>query len=324
MRIIFAGSSAFGLPALQMLLEHEDIPLVISQPDKPSGRELRLRPCPVAEVALQRQLSLFQPEDINSSDSVNRIKALAPDLLITASYGGLIKRELRQLPRLGAVNLHPSLLPSYRGATPIQTALLNGDKVTGVTIFRLNARLDAGPILIQREAPIGETDDFGSLHDQLAILSAELLKDLLTRLKAGPVIDLAQDDAAASHTRKLEKRDLILDWDQPASEVWNRIRAFSPQPGAQTFLRGKALKVLRAQLVTKPATSVPGSVAESVRNEGLEINCRDHRLLLLRVQSAGKKAMDAWSWQIGARLIPGDSFDPIPPSQPSSPLREET
>lgn len=323
MRVIFAGSSSFGIPALQMLMNKDFPLLIVSQPDKAAGRDLRTRPCPLAEFARSNHLDMFQPEDVNASGSLDRIGKFSPDLLITASYGAMIRRELRKMPRWGAINLHPSLLPRYRGATPIQSALLNGDTITGVTVFRLNARMDAGPIFAQQELPIAKTDDHGSLHDRLAELSAQLLDELLPSLEAGSAMPVAQDDSAASYTRKLDKLDLILDWDKPAGEVLNRIRAFSPQPGAQTFLHGKSLKVLAARLIPEPALGAPGSVAVITKNAGIEVNCRDQRLLLTRVQPAGKKSMDAWAWQLGARLEPGDSFGQPQFSQPHNPLREE-
>lgn len=324
MRIIFAGSSAFGLPALKMLLEQDFPLLVISQPDKAAGRNLRPQPCPVAEFARRHNLELLQPEDINSGDSLTQIRKFKPDLLVTASYGGLIKRELRKLPRLGAINLHPSLLPRYRGATPIQSALLQGDTFTGVSIFRLNARLDAGPILMQHKQLIMETDDFGSLHNRLADRSALMLRNLIPQLENGSCVAVAQDDSAASYTRKLEKEDLDLDWNQPAHQILNRIRAFSPQPGAQAWLRGKPLKILAAEVISEPSGGHSGSVAAIVKNSGIEVNCLEQRLLLTRVQAAGKKAMAAWAWQLGARLVPGESFD-LPHDPPTfNPLREET
>ncbi len=323
MRTIFAGSSAFGIPSLQMLMEQKYPLLIVSQPDKASGRNLRTRPCPLAEYAQHHKLEIFKPVDINAPASVARVREFEPDLLITASYGSLIKRDLRQLPRCGAINLHPSLLPLYRGATPIQSSLLNGDKVTGVTVFRLTARMDAGPILCQQELSIAESDDFGSLHDKLALLSAELLAKLLPSLQTCSAPEFPQSEAVATYTHKLEKTDLLIDWDRPASEVLNKIRAFSPQPGAQTFRRGKPIKILAAKSNLKTSLGAPGSVAALGKDSGIEVNCRDRRLLLTKVQTAGKNAMDAWAWQLGARLTPGDSFDPPQISQPSNPTREE-
>ena len=242
----------------------------------------------MADYARREGLDLFQPPDVNAPESLLRIREFAPDLLITASYGGMIRRELRNLPRYGAVNLHPSLLPKYRGATPIQSSLLNGDTITGVSIFRLNARMDAGPILMQHQVLIIKTDDFGSLHNRLANLSALMLQNLMPQLESGSCEAIAQDDSAASYTRKLGKEDLQLDWYKPANQVLNRIRAFTPAWGPGLAAR-KPLKILAAQLVQEPASGEPGTVAALIRNTGVEVNCGVQRLLLTGFRQPGKR-----------------------------------
>jgi len=257
MRYIFAGSSAFGIPALRGLLGMEPPQLVVSQPDKASGRHLKPQPCPLAEFAASQGLELYQPEDLNSPDSLDRIRMLDPELIITASYGGLLKRELRKIPSLGAINLHPSLLPLYRGATPIQSTLLNGDAKTGLTIFRLAASLDTGPILAQQELPIDPEDNFSSLHDKLADLGAKMLIGLIGAFQKGEIEPRKQNESLATHTAKLQKNDLQLDWDQPAAQVLNHVRAYSLVPGAFSWLRGASLKILKASLTQKKPKTRP-------------------------------------------------------------------
>ncbi|MBW6513973.1 MAG: methionyl-tRNA formyltransferase [Candidatus Syntrophosphaera sp.] len=323
MRYIFAGSSAFGIPALRGLLEIGQPQLVVSQPDKAAGRHLRPQPCPLAEFAASQGLELFQPEDINSPESLDRIRKLDPELIVTASYGGLLKRELRKMPALGAINLHPSLLPLYRGATPIQSSLLNGDAKTGMTIFKLAARLDAGPILAQQEIPIARDDNFSSLHDKLAILGAEMLLDLIGAMRRGVIEPWEQNESLATHTSKLQKNDLQLDWDQPAVQVLNHVRAFSLVPGAFSWLRGSPLKILKALPTEETAQNTPGTIAGIVRNTGFKVNCRDLQLLVLQVQPAGKKAMDAWAFQLGARLDEADGFSPDKQTSPQNIKQEE-
>ena len=320
MRVVFAGSSGFGIPALEVLEAETDLALVISQPDRPAGRSLKLTPCPVAEYAAQKGLPLFQPEKINDPQSMAKISSLEPDLLVTASYGGMICRELRKLPTRGAINLHPSLLPKHRGATPIQSSLLAGETLTGTTIFRLTARLDAGPILAQKELSIQDSDDHGSLHDTLARLSAELLHDLLPELEKGNATERPQNDAEATYCAKVEREDLILDWNKPAAEVRNRIRAFSPQPGALAFWKGKGIQVLAAEFSAQKAHGTPGCFAGTLKNQGVLVNCQDRCLLVRQLRPQGKKQMDAWAWQLGARLADGDGFDP---PQKLTPTREE-
>ncbi|NLN85320.1 MAG: methionyl-tRNA formyltransferase [Candidatus Cloacimonetes bacterium] len=321
MRVVFAGSSSFGLPILKMLEKKAFLKLVISQPDRPAGRSLKLTPCPIAEYANQQGMELFQPEDINQSQSIEKIRAMEPDLLVTASYGGMIRRELRRLPKREAINLHPSLLPRHRGATPIQSSLLCGENLTGTTIFRLTARLDAGPILAQKELPILDSDSHGSLHDKLALLSADLLEEILPLLETGSLAEHTQNDAEATYSAKLGREDLILDWNKPASEIRNRIRAFSPQPGALAFWKGKGIQILAADLHPQKAQGKPGTFAGTIKNQGVLVNCQDNCLLLRQLRPAGKKQMDAWVWQLGARLVDGDGFD-LP--QTSKPSREES
>lgn len=320
MRVIFVGSSSFGLPSLEMLEEKTDLLLVISQPDRPAGRSLKLTPCAVAQYAAQKGLELFQPEKINDPQSMERIRNLEPDLLVTASYGGMICRELRKIPKHGAINLHPSLLPKHRGATPIQSSLLLGEKLTGTTIFRLTARLDAGPVLAQKELRIQDDDNHGSLHDALAELSAELLLNLLPKLKDGSVTERTQNHDEATYCAKLEREDLILDWNKPAAEIRNRIRAFSPQPGALAFWKGRGIQVLAAELSPEEAKGAPGTIAGTIKNQGVLVNCQDRCLLLRLLRPAGKKQMDAWAWQLGARISEGDGFHP---PQNLNPTREE-
>ncbi len=314
MRLIFIGSSEFGLPALQRLLEHDPPLLVVTQPDRPAGRRLKPRPCAVAEFAASRQLPLWQPEQINAADSLARISKLQPDLLITASYGGMLGKELRKSARFGAINLHPSLLPLYRGASPITAALLKGDSLTGVTIFKLTSRLDAGPILIQQKLPILPEDNFSSLQSRLSELAADLLLRLLERYRSGEPPVQQQDHSQASYTSKLLKSDLQIDWNQPALAVLNRIRAFSLEPGAFTWRGEQSLKILEAETLPEPANGLPGSITEIIRNTGFSVNCQDRQLLIRSVQPAGKRIMDAWAYQLGARLQPGELFSSREPA----------
>jgi methionyl-tRNA formyltransferase len=318
MRIIFAGSSEFGLPAIALLAAEHTPVLVLSQPDRPAGRNLRPTRCPVAEFALRKGLPLFQPVDVNDPSSLDVISRLKPDLIVTASYGAMLRKTLRFIPRFGAINLHPSLLPRYRGASPIQSALLSGDDVTGNTIFQLTAKLDAGPILSQRQLAISPQDNFTTLQDKLANLAAEQLLELLGSYGSGEVKALPQDEDKASHTAKFTKSDTLLDWDQPAAAVLNRIRAFALEPGACTLLNDSPLKILDAEITPDPSRNAPGTLQSVIKNTGFTINCRDRQLLVKTVQPAGKKVMDCHAFQLGARLSPGTAF-----ASANTPTREQ-
>lgn len=308
MRTIFVGSSEFGIPALQKLNAYAPPILVITQPDRAAGRHLKTQACPLAKCASDLGLEVFKPQDVNSEESLARMEVLRPDLFITASYGGMLKRKLRKIATHEAINLHPSLLPLYRGPTPIQSALLNGDSVTGVTIFRLTGRMDAGPVLFQRELPINDEDNFTTLHDKLAGLASVMLVESLPLIKKRNVQATEQNESLATRTAKITNRDLVLDWELPAAQVRNQIRAYSLEPGAFSLLRGRPVKVLSAEIDPQAANGSPGSIGGIVKNVGFTVNCQDLQLLIKQVKPAGKKSMDAWAFQIGARLTENDSF----------------
>lgn len=317
LKTIFAGSSEFGLVALARLRDAVSELLVVSQPDRPSGRRLRPQPCPVAAYASQHGLDLFQPQDINAPGSLQVIRNFGPQLIVTASYGGLLRRELRRLPGCGTLNLHPSLLPQYRGATPIQSALLEGAERTGVSIFRLSARLDAGPIYSQAALDIDTDDNFSTLQDKLAALAADLLLVLLPRLERGEAEARAQDQSQATHTAKFGPSDLQLDFAQPAVQVRNRIRAFALTPGAHTCWRGRQLKILAARLTGKLANGKPGTLAAERDPLGFRVNCADTQLLITLVQPAGKHIMPAPDFARGARFAPAEGFGTQLPQPPA-------
>jgi methionyl-tRNA formyltransferase len=323
MRIVFAGSSSFGIPSLEYLTGHADAMLVVSQPDRPAGRHGSPQPCPVAEYSRKHSLELFQPEDINAPDSIERFRAFAPDLLITASYGAMIRKELRQLPKLGSINLHPSLLPAYRGATPIQSALLAGETQTGLTIFLLSGRMDAGPILARKGIAVSPDDNFTTLHDKLSRLGAEMLMELLPELQKDTAYPSVQDDSRASYTTKFNSEDLLLDWAQPAEDILNRIRAFAFEPGAHTFFRDKQLKILVAALTSLEADKDPGTIDLSLGKDRLGVHCLDDILELKDVQPAGKRMMNAKDFLNGARVNIWEAFTSVSHNIHQSSQREE-
>lgn len=305
MKNVFIGSSAFGLKALEALISSGMAPcLVVSQPERPAGRNLKPLPQPVAVFAGDAGLPLFTPEDINSEESIFRISMAAPEVLITASYGGMLGKKLRNLAPRKAINLHPSLLPQYRGATPIQSALLNGDSISGSTIFRMVAALDAGPILKQASLAIYPDENHESLQKRLAELSANLLIELLRHPDSWK--ETLQDHDQASLCRKINSGDEELNWQQNAQTIFNQIRAYSPLPGAYTWFRGSKLKILEAEICSETSSAKPGAIAAIIRNQGFTINCLDKPILIKQVQAAGKKVMSAAAFLNGARIIPGE------------------
>lgn len=307
-RIVFIGTSEYAVPALTELIKSEKYKpcLVITQADKEQGRKLILSPTPVGQMLYNTDIPLLKPMDINSEEIYQKIESFQPDILITASYGGMIGRSLRQLSPLGAINLHPSLLPKYRGADPIRAALFAGDKETGISIFRLSAKLDAGDILLQKQVAILPEDDYSSLHDHLSEKSAQLLIEFLDALPESPPQGIKQDATAASYTRKLHKADQIIQWNLPAYQIHNQIRALSKIPGASTSYQGNTIKILRSEILKEDSKGEPGTVYSIVRGDGIIINTADKQLMIKQIQSAGKKSMPAHLWVLGSRIKPGD------------------
>lgn len=306
MRLIFAGSSEFAIPALEMLLKstYHEIAMVISQPARPKGRKRRLEDTPLARYALESSLKLLKPEQINSKETIDMLGALNADLLITASYGAFIGKKVRELCKFGSINLHPSLLPKYRGASPIQSVLLANESITGNSIFMLEKHMDSGPILIQEELEIEGNENYSSLHDRLAIQAAELLKTLLSDFEKYTA--KAQDHSLATYTQKIERDDLKLDLSLGAGELLPKIRAFSFEPGAYLLFREKPLKILEAELVQEDSVMPAGSITEIIKNQGFCIATGKHQLRIKTVQAAGKKIMPASAWLLGSRAEVGE------------------
>ncbi|MGI6197538.1 MAG: methionyl-tRNA formyltransferase [Candidatus Cloacimonadaceae bacterium] len=303
-RLIFCGASEFALPALKVLAAADYPLMVISIPPKAMGRRLKVQDNVVAQAAKELKLPLYCPEDINSDESIREIQAFKPDLIITASFGAFFGKRLRDLCL--CINLHPSLLPLLRGATPIQTALLQGLDLTGVSIFEMVKKMDAGPVLMQRELPIPEVDNYSSLHLKLSELAAFMLLDFLRDPAAHPAIE--QDDSLATYCTKIEPSDLEIDWSRDAEAIHNQVRAFSSEPGARSYRQGKMLKILSTSVSDEAINGEPGTLHSIVKNTGFIINCGSGTLLITEVQAQGKKQMPAHSYVLGARLEPHELF----------------
>jgi len=251
MRIVFFGSAPIGFSLLEALLSsaQEEVVAVVTQPDRLSGRKLQITPCPVKTFTVERGLAVLSPEKVGSEDSLKQLAALHADLFVVAAYGQYIPKSVRILPPSGIINLHPSLLPKYRGAAPIQRAIANGDTMTGATIVYVSEKMDAGDIIIQREMPIGPEDTALAMEPKLAELGAELLMQAIEQIRSGTVQACPQDDSMATEAPKLTKEEGLIDWNLPAETLRNRIRGFQPWPGC--FCKGpdgQRLKVLAASI----------------------------------------------------------------------------
>lgn len=310
-RILFFGSGEFAVPALNVL-HANDYPLlaVVSQPPKPAGRGMKLLSTPVHLAAEERSLPVWTPVKCRAPEFVEQVQALKPDLLVLAAYGQILPQSLLAIPRIGNWNIHASLLPAYRGAAPIQYALLNGERVTGVTMMEMVRELDAGDIYLQEAEPILPADDYGTLEAKLAALGAQLLLKALEMYRAGTLTRTPQDHANATFAPLIRKEDLQLNWSESAERCHNRVRAFSPKPGAVTVWKSKRLKVWRTELaddVPHDASKLPGDVV-SADAHGIAVQCAGGVLRLLELQPEGKARMDARAFLNGYRVKVGDRF----------------
>lgn len=292
MRIVFAGTPDFAVPPLQALIESEhSVVGVFTQPDRPSGRGRKLTPSPVKRLALEAGIEVFQPESLKAEDQRAPLKALRPDLLVVVAYGLILPQAVIDLPPLGCINIHASLLPRWRGASPIQHAVLSGDSESGVTLMFIEPRLDAGPMLLKKKTPITAEDTAGDLHDRLARLGAEALVELMPCLAAGSCVAERQDDAQATYAGKISKEDAVLDWQLPALELARRVMAYNPWPVAETLYNGQALRVWRARAIETPTDAPPGTLL--VNKSGLEVATGKGRLDILELQLPGGKRISA-------------------------------
>jgi methionyl-tRNA formyltransferase len=303
LRIAFAGTPQFALPALRALLgSRHEIVGVLTQPDRPAGRGQHLRAPPVKLLTAEYGLPVAQPQNLKTPESRAELARWAPDVLVVVAYGLILPPPVLALPRLGCVNIHGSLLPRWRGAAPIQRAILAGDAETGVSIMQLEAGLDTGPVLLERRRPIGMHETAGDLHDALAELGAAALIEALDGLAAGTLKARVQPSAGVTYAAKIEKAEARLDWGASAIQLDRKVRAFNPWPVAETLLAGEHLRVLRAR-VAEPASAdaVPGTLL-GIAEDGLRVACGEGVLAVGELQRAGKRPVSARDFANAVRL----------------------
>ena len=318
LRVAFAGTPAFAAVALRDLLAAGvTVPLVLTQPDRPAGRGMHLQPSAVKQVALQHGLPLMQPRGLRldgrwAEDAAAARSALllaAPDVLVVAAYGLILPPWALDLPRLGCVNIHASLLPRWRGAAPIHRAIEAGDTQTGISIMRMDAGLDTGPVYRMQEIPIAPDETTSSLHDKLAALGGKLVLQTLADLAAGVAEPTAQPAEGATYAAKIDKRETWLDWSLPATDLERRIRAFNPTPGAQTRLGDLTLKIRAARVGREVNVSQPPGTLLAAQAPGIEVACgQGSSLCLTHLQRPGGKPMDAGAFLRSQSLTPGQRF----------------
>ena len=304
LRIIFAGTPDFAASALAALIQSEHkIVAVYTQPDRPAGRGRKLHASPVKELALAYNIPVLQPENLKDAQTQEILRSFNADVMVVAAYGLILPQAVLDIPRLGCLNIHASLLPRWRGAAPIQRAIAAGDKESGITIMQMNAGLDTGDILQRSSCPITQTDSGGDLHDRLAEMGAKTILKILEDLARDKVMPVAQDDSQATYAHKLDKKDALINWQNPATKIERLIRAFNPWPVAFTYINDKTLRVWQAQALAQNSDLVAGTVI-ACDKKGIDISCGEGVLRLLKLQPPGSKAMDVASFMNGhAKLL---------------------
>lgn len=300
MRIVFMGTPDFAAASLKKLIDEKyDIAAVFTQPDKPRDRGMKLSYSPVKELALENNIPVYQPTKLRDGTATELIKSLRPDILVVVAYGRILPDDMLEVPKYGAINVHASLLPKYRGAAPIQWAVLNGDKITGVTTMYLASEMDTGDIIYTSETEIGEFETSGELFDRLMVMGAELLDRTLRDIEAGTAPRTQQDHSKASYVKMLDKSLSPIEWAKTPREIIKQIYGLQPWPVATAELDGKVFKIYSAEYTQNKTVKTPGSVV-SAGKKGIEIACLGgETLLITELQAAGKKRMKASDYLLG-------------------------
>ncbi|MDO5547249.1 MAG: methionyl-tRNA formyltransferase [Eubacteriales bacterium] len=306
MRIVYMGTPDFAVAALKRILQDgHDVVAVFTQPDKPQGRKMVLTPPEVKVCALEAGIPVYQPESFRNDSQLELLQQLDPEVIVVAAYGKLLPKYVLDLPKYGCINIHGSLLPKYRGAAPIQWAVINGEKTAGVTTMQMDVGLDTGDMLLKAETEVGENETAGELFDRLAELGADLISETLTRLPEG-IPATPQDEAQSSYAAMLKKEMAVIDWTKSAQEIHNLVRGLNPWPVALTTLGSKRLKVFETRMTDRTSGKKPGEVIGSDPKKGLEICCGDGTVLsVTEVQLVGKKRMGACDYLRGHAIAEG-------------------
>lgn len=301
MKVIFFGTPEFAIPSLKILYDNGyEISAVVTVPDKEKGRGLKPEPSPVKKFALSLGLKVLEPVNLKDENFINQLKEINPDLGVVVAYR-ILPREVYSLPKYGTFNLHASLLPKYRGAAPIQWAIINGEKVTGVTTFFLQDKVDTGNIILQREVPIDDEDNFQTLHDKLSQIGSDLVLETVKLIETGNYEIKSQDDSLATLAPKITKEICQINWNQSAIKIHNLIRGLSPVPGAFTKLGDKMIKIFRSKLSDENSENDPGLI--EIKEDEILVNTADKKLSILELQPESRKKMSAKEFLLGYKNL---------------------
>ena len=306
-RAVFMGTPEFAVPSLKALCAMEDIEVVgvFTQPDRPAGRGKKLTACPVKLCALEQGLPVYQFEKVKAPEGVQQVKALKPDVVVTAAFGQILTRELLDIPTHGTLNVHASLLPRHRGSAPINWAILQGDEAAGVTVMLTDVGIDTGDQLRSRSIPIGELETAGELTERLSVLGAELLKDTLPGYLSGEIAPVKQDESLATYEPMLKKEMGEIDWTKDAKSIACQVRGLNPWPCAHTEMPGGSLKIYLAKAVDTDIDAAPGTVIVSGAKAGLQVKCGDGALEILEMQAPNARRMAAKAYLMGKKIDVG-------------------
>ena len=309
MRIVFMGTPDFSVGALEALVEAgHKVVAVVTQPDKPKGRGKEMQQTPVKECALKYNIPVFQPVKIKTPDAVEVLRSYEADLFVVAAFGQILSKEILDMPKYGCVNIHASLLPKYRGAAPIQWAILDGEKETGVTIMQMNEGLDTGDMLTKVVVPIEDTDTGESLFDKLAEAGAKLMVETIPQIEAGTLHPQSQDDSLSTYAKMIKKEMGQIDWKKEAVVLERLVRGMNSWPSAYTHFNGKTLKIWEACVEKSEMTEIPGTVVEVTKNE-IKVQTGKDLLVLKQIQLEGKKTMDVAAFLLGHKVEKGTVLD---------------
>ncbi|MDD5496359.1 MAG: methionyl-tRNA formyltransferase [Candidatus Omnitrophica bacterium] len=311
MKVVFFGTSEFAIGALEALIgSRHEVLAVVTQPDRQKGRHLHLSPSPTKVLAQTQDIPVYQPKDASSNESVEYLKTLGADLFVVVSFGQILKKEALSIPKHYAINLHGSLLPKYRGAAPTNWAVINGDKTTGVTIIRMNEKMDEGDIMLKSEIDIAGDDTNITISEKLSDLGAKALLKAIESIEKDKAKFKKQDASAATYAPKLKKEDGLINWDEPATTIHNKVRGLLPWPGAYTHYDGKILKILKTEISDIPPIKdiQNGEMVDIVKDKGMIVKTAQGNLAIQYLQIEGKKDMDFSSFLRGHRIPIGYIF----------------